>query len=91
MSVATLPLRCELTSGKTDGFILDSTHRCDRCGAQAYVKATLREPKNPGEKAELFWCRHHGNKYQAAMTPICQQWHDETEKLEENRKQGSEN
>ena len=31
--------------------------RCDRCGAQAYVRATL-----PGG-GELLFCAHHGKQY----------------------------
>lgn len=31
--------------------------RCDRCGAQAYVRATL-----PGG-GELMFCAHHGKQY----------------------------
>jgi hypothetical protein len=30
--------------------------RCDRCGAQAYVRVTL------GEGLELLFCAHHGRK-----------------------------
>lgn len=83
--------RCELTYGDHSNFELDSSFRCDRCGAQAYVKAVLRHPKNPGEKGELFWCSHHANQYESAMLPICKEWHSETDRLKEDRKKGSEN
>ncbi len=41
--------------------LLDSTNlgaldRCDRCGAQAYVRAVLAA-------GELLFCAHHGREY----------------------------
>jgi hypothetical protein len=90
MAAATLD-RCELTYGDHTDFELDATYRCDRCGAQAYIKAVLRTPKNAGEKGELFWCSHHAHQYEAKLLPLCKEWHDETKRLEEDKKTGSEN
>lgn len=39
-----------------------SQHRCDRCGAQAFVVAT----KSPD--LTLLFCGHHGNKFMSALT-----------------------
>ncbi len=36
---------------------LTAADRCDRCGAQAYMKASL-----PGG-GELLFCAHHGRAY----------------------------
>ncbi|MGB7447760.1 MAG: hypothetical protein WA892_01415 [Ornithinimicrobium sp.] len=36
---------------------ITATHRCDRCGAQAYVRARL------AEGLELHFCAHHGRKH----------------------------
>lgn len=36
---------------------LNISDRCDRCGAQAYVRATM------GEGLELLFCAHHGRKH----------------------------
>jgi hypothetical protein len=46
----------------TEQVILESTplnalDRCDRCGAQAYVRATLLTG------GELLFCAHHGKEY----------------------------
>lgn len=32
--------------------------RCDRCGAQAFVRATLPS------KSELLFCNHHGREFE---------------------------
>ena len=48
--------------------------RCDSCGAQAYVRATL----NYGE---LLFCLHHAPLNKAALEPVTLHWHDESEKL----------
>lgn len=36
-------------------WLLDATDRCDRCGAQAYLKVI-------GNTGELLFCAHHYNK-----------------------------
>ncbi|HLS45950.1 MAG TPA: hypothetical protein VK045_10990 [Ornithinicoccus sp.] len=36
---------------------LSVSDRCDRCGAQAYIRATL------GDGLELLFCAHHGRKH----------------------------
>lgn len=36
--------------------------RCDRCGAQAYHRATHLKTGN-----ELLFCNHHGTKFQATL------------------------
>lgn len=38
--------------------------RCDRCGAQAYVRVTL------GEGLELLFCAHHGRKYEEKLRDL---------------------
>lgn len=90
MATSTLE-RCEITFGDHDNFMLNASHRCDRCGAQAYIKAVLRKTKNKGETGELFFCSHHANEYELNLLPLCKTWHDETDRLKENRKVGSEN
>lgn len=39
---------------------LDATHRCDRCGAQAYV-VTRHEAEH------LFWCVHHYRRHEEKL------------------------
>ena len=54
---------------------LTALDRCDRCGAQAYVRVTL------GSGGELLFCAHHGKKYEDGLRPLAVDIHDETEKL----------
>jgi hypothetical protein len=54
---------------------LTALDRCDRCGAQAYLRVTL----NSG--GELLFCAHHGKKYEESLRPIAADIHDETDKL----------
>jgi hypothetical protein len=54
---------------------LNAVDRCDRCGAQAYVRATLL---NGGE---LLFCGHHAKEYAAGLKPVTAKIQDETSKL----------
>ncbi len=54
---------------------LTAQDRCDRCGAQAYVRATL-----PGG-TELLFCGHHGNEHRPALLKAGAAIVDETDKL----------
>jgi hypothetical protein len=58
---------------------LNALDRCDRCGAQAYVRAVLL---NGGE---LMFCAHHGKEYAEKLKPIAAKIHDESEKLIESK------
>ena len=48
--------------------------RCDRCGAQAYVRALL-----PNGLESLF-CAHHSRQHSSALTKIAVDIHDETDR-----------
>jgi hypothetical protein len=54
---------------------LNAVDRCDRCGAQAYVRATLL---NGGE---LLFCAHHAKQYAEGLKPVVAAIQDETAKL----------
>ena len=54
---------------------LTAADRCDRCGAQAYVRATL--PAG----TELLFCGHHGNAHRPSLLVAGASIHDETDKL----------
>jgi len=54
---------------------LNAADRCDSCGAQAYVRATM-----PGG-SELLFCAHHAAKHREKLTGMGAAWHDETAKL----------
>ena len=58
---------------------LTAHDRCDRCGAQAYVRATL-----PGG-TDLLFCGHHGNAHRPSLLVAGASIHDETDKLHVRR------
>lgn len=61
---------------------LTNLDRCDRCGAQAYVRASL-----PGG-TELLFCGHHGNAHRPSLLVAGAALHDETDKLLVRRESG---
>ncbi len=56
---------------------MTAADRCDRCGAQAYVRATL------ATGGELLFCMHHGNEYRPKLEAGGAVFHDETDRLVE--------
>jgi hypothetical protein len=64
----------EATESETTAQALNSADRCDSCGAQAYVRATL-------EFGELLFCLHHAVENKEALAPVTITWHDESDKL----------
>src|SRR6266700_7373237 len=54
---------------------LTAMDRCDRCGAQAYVRALL--PNG----LELLFCAHHNRQHSSALTKIAVDIHDQTDRL----------
>lgn len=66
----------------TENIVLDSTplnalDRCDRCGAQAYVRAVM------ANGFELLFCGHHAKKYQEGLANAATRIQDETDRLSE--------
>jgi hypothetical protein len=53
---------------------LTAADRCDRCGAQAYVRVRLHSG------GELLFCAHHGRKHAPALSERAE-IHDESERL----------
>jgi hypothetical protein len=56
---------------------LTATDRCDRCGAQAYMRATLTSG------AELLFCAHHAREYEAGLRAAEAEIYWEPERLAE--------
>jgi hypothetical protein len=54
---------------------LTALDRCDRCGAQAYLRVIL------ASGGELLFCAHHGKKYEEGLRSVAAEIHDETAKL----------
>ena len=57
---------------------LSAADRCDRCGAQAYIRARL---VNGGE---LLFCAHHGRQHLPQLQAKAIEIHDETDRLVES-------
>ncbi|WP_309071344.1 DUF7455 domain-containing protein [Arthrobacter sp.] len=57
---------------------LTALHRCDRCGAQAYVRAVLQS-----SGGELLFCGHHARAVESTLRPQTSEWQDETARLTE--------
>ncbi|MDN5726199.1 MAG: hypothetical protein L0G99_09770 [Propionibacteriales bacterium] len=53
---------------------LTAADRCDRCGAQAYVRVTL-------PAGELLFCAHHGKEHADKLKQVALEIHDESARL----------
>lgn len=56
---------------------LNASDRCDRCGAQAYVRVRL------SSGGELLFCGHHGRLHLPRLADLAVEIHDETGRLTE--------
>ncbi len=56
---------------------LTAADRCDRCGAQAYVRASLVSG------GELLFCVHHANEHRPALEAAGAVFYDESDRLDE--------
>lgn len=54
---------------------LTAADRCDRCGAQAYIRATLTSG------LELHFCAHHWHQNESRLREVALTIHDESERL----------
>ncbi|WP_420175440.1 DUF7455 domain-containing protein [Luteococcus sp. OSA5] len=54
---------------------LDATDRCDRCGAQAYLRVILTSG------GELLFCAHHARAHQDKLQQVALKIQDETAKI----------
>jgi hypothetical protein len=54
---------------------LTAVDRCDRCGAQAYLRVQLRAG------GELLFCAHHAREHGDKLREVAEYFHDETDKL----------
>ncbi len=55
--------------------VLTAADRCDRCGAQAYVRVVL------SSGLELLFCAHHGRAYDAKLRAMDAEITDESDRL----------
>ena len=56
---------------------LTAADRCDRCGAQAYVQATMESG------FDLMLCAHHFHENEARLRQVAVRIHDESDRLAE--------
>jgi hypothetical protein len=56
---------------------LTAVDRCDRCGAQAYVRARLTSG------GELLFCGHHGREHLPKLQHLATEIQNETDRLQE--------
>jgi 4-hydroxyphenylpyruvate dioxygenase-like putative hemolysin len=54
---------------------LNAARRCDRCGAQAYVRVLLHT------RQDLLFCAHHYRQHAPALAKVAAQIQDQTERL----------
>lgn len=64
-----------MTTAVAPGTALSAADRCDRCGAQAYLRVEM--PSG----AELYFCAHHGRQHGDALREKAVTIQDETERL----------
>jgi hypothetical protein len=57
---------------------MTAADRCDRCGAQAYVRVRLVSG------GELLFCNHHAKKFDTELKKVAVQIIDESERLEQS-------
>ncbi|MFB9377969.1 hypothetical protein ACFFKU_10085 [Kineococcus gynurae] len=57
---------------------MTAADRCDRCGAQAYVRVTLVAG------GELMFCSHHGREHRDALQKVASDIRDETRRLQDS-------
>ncbi|WP_238161042.1 DUF7455 domain-containing protein [Kribbella antibiotica] len=69
-------MRPQVTTALAPSSALSAADRCDRCGAQAYVRVTLTSG------GELLFCAHHGREHSDKLRNIAVTIHDETGRLE---------
>ena len=69
MTTATAPSAAPLTA----------VDRCDRCGAQAYLRVLLQSG------GELLFCAHHAREHGDKLQEIASHVQDETDKLSDDR------
>lgn len=64
-----------MTAALAPDATLTATDRCDRCGAQAYIRVRL------ASGGELFFCAHHGKQHEEQLRAQATDFHDESGRL----------
>ncbi|MBY9073612.1 hypothetical protein K1X13_02140 [Nocardioides sp. WL0053] len=64
-----------MTTAVAPSTSLTAVDRCDRCGAQAYLRVEL------AGGGDLLFCAHHAREHGDKLREIAVSVHDETDKL----------
>jgi hypothetical protein len=64
-----------VTTATAPSAALTAEDRCDRCGAQAYLRVHLQSG------GELLFCAHHAREHGDALQQVASSMDDETHKL----------
>ena len=64
-----------MTTAVAPSTALTAADRCDRCGAQAYLRVELQTG------GELLFCAHHAREHGDALKQVAVTAQDETHKL----------
>jgi len=68
-------MRPQVTTAVAPRTPLTALDRCDRCGAQAYLRVELTGG------GELLFCAHHAREHGEKLRQVATEIHDETGKL----------
>ena len=63
---------------------LNTSHRCDKCGSQAYVRVMLKMSLHLPDGGTLLWCNHHWQEYKYGLSGLIEHVTDETSRLAEH-------
>ena len=64
-----------MSTSVIEGAELTAADRCDRCGAQAYVRVILTSG------FELLFCAHHSKEHADRLRQVALEIHDESERI----------
>ncbi|MBA2456349.1 MAG: hypothetical protein H0V48_07425 [Nocardioidaceae bacterium] len=64
-----------MTTAVATGPALTAADRCDRCGAQAYLRIGL------ASGGELLFCAHHARQHEDKLREVATTIQDETDRL----------
>ncbi len=67
--------RPTVSTSVIEGAELTAADRCDRCGAQAYVRVTM------ASGFDLLFCAHHSKEHADKLKQVALQIHDESERI----------
>ena len=71
-----------MSTSVIEGAALNASDRCDRCGAQAYVRVIM------ANGFELLFCAHHSREHADKLRQVALKIHDESDRVkrdEDNR------